>query len=84
MNVNIKYIFECKDGFKFERETPEEIIRIMQENYDALKKIATGNGDFCNYFIDASNEYFPKGTICASIDGTYMIYTLKTEITPIK
>ncbi len=56
MNVNIKYIFECKNGFKFERETPEEIIRIMQENYDALKKIATGNGDFCNYFIDASNE----------------------------
>ena len=84
MNVNIKYIFERKDGFKFERETPEEIIRIMQENYDALKKIATGIGDFCNHFIDTTNEYFPKGSICACIDGTYMVYTLKTEITQIK
>ena len=84
MNVNIKYIFECKDGFKFERETPEEIIRIMQESYDALKKIAIGKGDFCNYFVDTTNEYFPKGSICFSIDGTYMVYTLKTELTQIK
>lgn len=69
MRVNIKYIFECKGGFKFVRDTFEEIKGIVDENYKALNDMAS-NGDTVNMYRDYNNPYFPKASISACISGT--------------
>ena len=83
MNVKLTYVFETKDGFRYERETPEEIIKIVEENYKALKRIAK-DGDSVNMTTDYRNRYFPSATISACIQGTWRYYHLRTEVTEIK
>ena len=83
MKVDIKYIFECKDGFRFVRDTFEEIRQIVDENYNALKDIAK-DGDSVNMYRDYNNKYFPNASISACIQGTWKFYNLRTEITEIQ
>lgn len=80
MKVELKYIFECKDGFRVVKETPSEILAIMGENYQALQAMAKGKNDSCHCFIDGSNKYFPTGSMTSNIDGNYKLYELRTEI----
>lgn len=80
MKVELNYIFECRDGFKMTFGTPQEAIKAMERNYDELKEVAVGKDDFCNYFINATNEYFPNGSICCCIGGCYKTYVLRTEV----
>ena len=79
MIVQIAYIFECKDGFKFIRGTFDEIKQIVDENYEALKKMAR-DGDSVNMTCDYNNKYFPSASISACIGGTWKYYTLHTEV----
>jgi hypothetical protein len=80
MNVQLKYIFECADGFKFVRDTPAEIIEIMSDNYQALRKMMRSDDDYCNCLLDSSNKYFPSGSISACLHGVRNYYTLRTEV----
>lgn len=82
MKVEIKYIFETKGGFRYERDTFEEIVQIVEDNYKALAEIAS-NGDSLNLYKDYNNKYFPKATISACIAGNWRYYELYTEITEI-
>ena len=34
MKVNLTYVFDTKDGFRYERETPSEILKIARENIE--------------------------------------------------
>lgn len=80
MNVQLIYIFECADDFKFVRETPSEILDIMASNYQELQGMKNNEDDFVNCFLDSTNKYFPKGSITAKLDGVYKFYELRTEI----
>jgi hypothetical protein len=80
MKIDINYIYECKDGFKYVRSTPQEILKLMEEDYKVLNELATGKNDFCHFVIDKTNEYFPKGNIFTSIDGCHKTYSLYTEV----
>jgi len=82
MKIEIKYIFECKDGFKFVRDTFDEIRQIVDDNYRALQDIAR-DGDSVNMTMDYNNKYFPKASISACIGGTWKFYELRTEVTEI-
>ena len=83
MKVNLTYVFDTKDGFRYERETPSEILEIARENYKALKELATGEGDYCDWYIDESKPLFPSGIITAEIDGFHRQYNLTTIVEPI-
>ena len=80
MKIEINYVYGCKDGFRFIRSTPQEVLELFENDYKELCELATGKGDFCNYFIDTTNKYFPKGSISVCIDGCYKFYELKTEV----
>lgn len=82
MNVKLTYVFETKDGFRYERENPEEIKELVQANYDALKEIVR-DGDSLDMIKDYTNQYMPEATITACIDGKWMVYKLHTIVTPI-
>lgn len=83
MKVNLTYVFDTKVGFRYERETPSEILEIARENYKALKELATGEGDYCDWHIDESKPLFPSGIITAEIDGFHRQYNLTTIVEPI-
>ena len=83
MVVRLTYIFECKSGFKYVRETKDEILQIMQENYKALQEIANGEDDFCNMFLDAQKPII-RGSITCRVSGVWKFYDLRTEIEEIK
>jgi hypothetical protein len=78
MVVQIDYVFECQDGFKYVRNTFEEIKEIVDKNYKALQEIAS-NGDSVNMVFDYSHKYFPSARISACIGGVWKYYTLRTE-----
>ena len=79
MIQKIVYVFECEDGFKYERIDAEEIIRIFDENAKALEEMG-GEGDTLNVFIDKSNKPILKGSITTDIKGVRKYYTLRTEV----
>ena len=83
MKVQLTYVFETKDGFRYERETPEEIKEIVVQNYIALKNIVK-DGDPLSMIKDYTNEYMPKATISCCINGTWKYYDLRTEVKPIE
>ena len=80
MKVDIKYIFECKGGFRYIRDTFSEIKQVVDENYEALKNMAR-NGDSVNMYMDYNNPYSPTASISACIDGTWKFYSLYTKVT---
>ena len=82
MKVQITYVFETKDGFRYERETPEDIIQIVEANYYALKRIVK-DGDSLSMIKDYDNKYFPKATISACIGGEWRYYKLHEEVKPL-
>ena len=79
MIQNLVYVFECEDGFKYERIDADEIIRIFEENAKALEEMK-GEGDTLNIFIDKSNKPILKGSITSDIKGVRKYYVLRTEI----
>ena len=81
MKLELSYIFECPGGFKYVRNTPEEIISVFNENYNAIKEDAKENNRITdlNSFI-YKNGYFPEGSISFYIDKKYMWYKLRTEV----
>ena len=80
MKVELKYIMSISGGFRQEFDTPQAAISAMEKTYHTLGEVAVQPNDFCNYFIDATNKYFPKGSIAYSIDGCYQVYELKTKV----
>ncbi|MBQ9232351.1 MAG: hypothetical protein IJ190_14390 [Prevotella sp.] len=83
MKADVKYIFECQDGFRFVRDTFEEIERVFDENVKALVDVA-GEGDRISVTKDFGNHLSPKAHISAQIDGTWKFYDLYSEVTPIQ
>ena len=83
MVIQVIYIFECKDGFKFIRDTFEEIKKIVDDNYKALQDMAK-DGDSVSMTMDYNNKYFPSASISACIGGTWKFYTLRTEVLEMK
>lgn len=65
MIQKVVYVFECENGFKYERTDADEIIRIFDENANALEEMK-GESDTLNVFID--------------IKGVRKYYVLRTEI----
>lgn len=79
MIKNLVYVFECENGFKYERTDAEEIIRIFDGNVKALEEMK-GESDTLNVFIDKSNKPILKGSIDIEIKGVRKYYVLRTEI----
>lgn len=79
MKVELSYIFECANGFKYTRSTPEEIKEIVKSNCDALQELATGENDFVNKFIDNTNPLFLRGSVTTRISDVWQFYTIRTE-----
>ena len=61
MKIDINYIYECKDGFKYVRSTPQEILKLMEEDYKVLNELATGKNDFCHFVIENESHYVSLG-----------------------
>lgn len=81
MKLELTYIFECQGGFKVVRNTPEEIISVFNENYNAIKEDAKEcNITNINSFVDHTNKYFPKGSISFYLNGEFYRYELRTEV----
>lgn len=80
MKIEIKYIYETKDGFKYICDTPEEAINHMEADYAELDKLAQITGGTCDRFSDFTNKYFPKGLIQVNINGVKRDYILRTEV----
>lgn len=81
MNLELTYIFECPGGFKYVRNTPQEIIKVFKENLEALKM----NAKECKQIKDIysfldEHKYMPIGYIEFWINDKYMRYELRTEV----
>ncbi len=83
MKLELKYQITCNGALMFERETPEKILTLWDENIKALDVLKNEAHDRVKVhaFTDETNKYFPKGTITAILDGDKVFYELKTIIT---
>lgn len=82
MKLELTYIFECPGGFKYVRNTPEEIISVFNENLQAIindEKECNGRLVLLDSVLDTSGD-FPKGRISIFCDGKIMHYELKTTV----
>ena len=83
MKLELKYQITCNGALMFERETPEEILTLWDENIKALDELEkeAHNRVKVYAFQDETNKYIPKGTITVILDGDRVFYELKTIIT---
>lgn len=89
MKAEIKYIFECKGGFKYIRDTKEDILQVVNDNYEALKELCSerkshGDDCWCNMFLDTTGGVIIRGSITTKIDNTWQFYEIRTEINEIQ
>lgn len=83
MKLEIKYQILCQGSVMFERETPDEILKLWEENIQELKELEREAPDRVKgyTFTDATRPYFPHGTQTEHIDGETIFYELKTITT---
>lgn len=87
MKLNLSYTFTTRGGFTITRETPEEILQEFNDCYKELQGIANDHNRMnpgkpratVNSYLDATNKYFPDGSITLHIDGEYKFYRLRTK-----
>lgn len=67
----------------FERDTPEEILEIWEDNVKELQELEREAPDRVKGYTltDTRVEYFPHGTQTEYIDGETIFYELKTLAT---
>ena len=83
MKLELTYIFECPGGFKFVRNTPEEIISVYNENLQAIinhERECKGSIILLSNILDNKNHYLPKGYISILCKGRNIKYELRTEV----
>lgn len=79
MIQDLIYVFECRNGFKYERTNADEIIRIFDDNVKALEEMKS-ESDTLYVFIAKSDKLNLKGYIISNIKGVRKHYVLRTEI----
>lgn len=83
MKLELKYQITCNGALMFERETPEEILEIWEDNVKELKELEREVPDRVKGYTmtDTRFKFFPHGTQTEYIDGETIFYELKTIIT---
>lgn len=87
MKLNLSYTFTTRDGFTITRDNPEQILQEFNDCYKELQAIASEynrmNPDkeraTVDSYLDATNRYFPDGSITLYIDGDYKFYRMRTK-----
>lgn len=87
MKLNLTYTFTTRGGFTITRSTPEEILQEFNDTNKELQAIASDYNRMnpgkeratVDSYLDATNRYFPDGSITLYIDGDYKFYRLRTK-----
>ena len=85
MLLEFSYTFECLDGFKYTRNTPEEIIEVFNDTLTALQSDEKKGIISALSHTDATvKDYFVSGQITFLCGGKFMLYVLGTKVTKIE
>lgn len=83
MKLELKYQINCNGALMFERETPEEILTLWDENIKALDELENEAPERVKVhaFTNLASKLCPTGTINATLDDTEVYYKLMTITT---